>query len=107
MQEQLAVPLTEGSNHQAEFEVFLKTLEILKQRNLNGETILCYSDSKVLVSAIDKDYTNNSSFIPLFHKIKDLLPEFQLLILQWVPENQNKGADHLARQALQKQLNHF
>jgi ribonuclease HI len=103
-QEQLSVPLSKGSNHQAEFEVFLKTLEFLKEKGLNNETILCYSDSKVLVSTVDKNHTENSNFFCYLEKIKQLLPNFHLLILQWIPENKNKGADNLARQALQKQL---
>ncbi|OQO71381.1 ribonuclease HI [Enterococcus villorum] len=103
-QEQLSIPLSKGSNHQAEFEVFLKTLEFLKEKGLNNETILCYSDSKVLVSTVDKNHTENSSFFCYLEKIKQLLPNFHLLILQWIPENKNKGADNLARQALQKQL---
>ncbi|OUK39138.1 ribonuclease HI, partial [Enterococcus faecium] len=37
-------------------------------------------------------------------RIQELLSEFSLLILQWLPENKNKGADNLARQALHKQL---
>ena len=65
---------------------------------------MCYSDSKVLVSTVDKNHTENSSFFCYLEKIKQLLPNFHLLILQWIPENKNKGADNLARQALQKQL---
>lgn len=103
-QEQLKVPLSDGTNHQAEFEVFLKTLKILKEKGLTKETILCYSDSKVLVSTIDKDYTSNQNFITYFQSIQTLLSEFTLLILQWIPESKNKGADHLARQALKASL---
>lgn len=103
-QEQLSIPLSFGSNHQAEFEVFLKTLEILKNRQMNEEIILCYSDSKVLVSTIDKNHTNNKDFLPYLEKIQSLLKDFSMLILQWVPESKNKGADNLARQALQKNL---
>ncbi|MGL9893258.1 ribonuclease HI family protein [Enterococcus mundtii] len=103
-QEQLSIPLSFGSNHQAEFEVFLKTLEILKNRQMTEEIILCYSDSKVLVSTIDKNHTNNKDFLPYLEKIQSLLKDFSLLILQWVPESKNKGADNLARQALQKNL---
>lgn len=102
--EQLAVPLSDGSNHEAEFEVFLKTLEILKEQELNTETIFCYSDSKTLVSIIDKNFTTNELFQPYLSAIQALLPAFSLFILQWIPENKNKGADNLARQALQKQL---
>lgn len=104
-QEQLTVSLSDGSNHQAEFEVFLKTLEILKEKGWVNETILCYSDSKVLVSTIDKNHTNNESFSSLLYEIQQLLAQFHLLILQWIPGSKNKGADNLARQALQKQLN--
>lgn len=103
-QEQLSIPLSFGSNHQAEFEVFLKTLEILKNRQMTEEIILCYSDSKVLVSTIDKNHTNNKDFLPYLEKIQSLLKDYSMLILQWVPESKNKGADNLARQALQKFL---
>lgn len=103
-QEQLSIPLSFGSNHQAEFEVFLKTLEILKNRQMTEEIILCYSDSKVLVSTIDKNHANNKDFLPYLEKIQSLLKDFSMLILQWVPESKNKGADNLARQALQKFL---
>ena len=103
-QDQLSIPLSFGSNHQAEFEVFLKTLEILKNRQMTEEIILCYSDSKVLVSTIDKNHTSNKDFLPYLEKIQSLLKDFSMLILQWVPESKNKGADNLARQALQKFL---
>lgn len=103
-QEQLSIPLSFGSNHQAEFEVFLKTLEILKNRQMTAETILCYSDSKVLVSTIDKNHTSNKDFLPYLEKIQSLLKDFSMLILQWIPESKNKGADNLARQALQRAL---
>ena len=103
-QEQLSIPLSVGTNHQAEFEVFLKTLEFLKNKDLQNETIFCFSDSKTLVSTVDKNTTKNELFLPYLQKIKELLPDFSLLILQWLPENKNKGADNLARQALQKQL---
>ena len=100
-QEQLSIPLSAGTNHQAEFEVFL---EFLKNEGLQNETIFCFSDSKTLVSTVDKNTTKNELFLPYLQKIKELLPDFSLLILQWLPENKNKGADNLARQALQKQL---
>lgn len=103
-QEQLSIPLSIGTNHQAEFEVFLKTLEFLKKNDLQNETIFCFSDSKTLVSTVDKNATKNELFLPYLQRIQELLSEFSLLILQWLPENKNKGADNLARQALYKQL---
>ena len=96
-QEQLSIPLSIGTNHQAEFEVFLKTLEFLKKNDLQNETIFCFS-------TVYKNATKNELFLPYLQRIQELLSEFSLLILQWLPENKNKGADNLARQALHKQL---
>lgn len=103
-QKQYHFPLANMSNHQAEFAVFLRLLELLVENNLNEETIMVYSDSKVLVSTIDKNYTRNPDFETYLRTIQQKLPHFPLLILQWIPEKQNKGADHLARQGLQKAL---
>lgn len=101
---QLAFPLPELTNHQAEFATFLKLLKLLLEDDLQDETIFVYSDSKILVQTVDKNYTNNPDFQHFFTEIEQLLPKFQLLILQWIPESKNKGADHLARQGLQKAL---
>ncbi|BDP73575.1 ribonuclease HI [Enterococcus faecium] len=102
-QEQLSIPGFILLNHQAEFEVFLKTLEFLKKNDLQNETIFCFSDSKTLVSTVDKNATKNELFLPYLQRIQELLSEFSLLILQWLPENKNKGADNLARQAHRRQ----
>ena len=92
------------SNHQAEFHAFYELLTYLIQHNYINETIFVYSDSKILVQTVDKNYTNNENFQEIFQKIQALLPNFPLLILQWIPESKNKGADQLARQGLQKAL---
>lgn len=105
LHEQIPLPLTGTmSNHQAEFWAFYELLMYLKRHNYTSETIFVYSDSKILVQTVDKNYTNNENFQEIFQKIQALLPNFSLLILQWLPENKNKGADQLARQGLQKAL---
>ena len=38
----------------------------------------------------------------LFSRISTTRKEFSLLLIKWLPESQNKAADMLARQALQK-----
>lgn len=103
-QQQLHFPLPVLTNHQAEFAVLERLLEQLLQEEQVTETIMVYSDSKVLVSTIDKNHTNNPDFQDYLIRIQSLLSHFPLLILQWIPEKQNKGADHLARQGLQKAL---
>ena len=65
---------------------------------------MLYTDSKVVAQTIDKNHTNNPDFRKYLEEIQELLPYFSLLIVQWIPESQNKGADHLARQGLAKAL---
>ncbi|MFV0557618.1 MAG: ribonuclease HI family protein [Enterococcus sp.] len=97
-------PLPELSNHQAEFLALITLLDYLIEQHLTNETVMVYSDSKVLIQAIDKNYTNNPDFITYLATIKEQIFAFSLIIFQWIPEKQNKGADHLARQGLQKAL---
>lgn len=92
------------TNHQAEFAVLLALLEYLIQEEKTQETIFIFTDSKILAETIEKDYTKNKDFIDYLTKIQELLTLFKLVIIQWIPENKNKGADHIARQALQKSL---
>ncbi|KAF1302482.1 MULTISPECIES: ribonuclease HI family protein [Enterococcus] len=102
LHQQHALPLPILTNHQAEFTIFLELLQLLLEKQWQDQTIMVYSDSKVLVQTVDKNYTGNPAFQPIFEQIQQQLPKFSLLILQWIPENQNKGADRLARQGLQK-----
>lgn len=101
---QKTVILSTLTNHQAEFAVLIALLEYLIQKEKTQETIFIFTDSKILAETIEKDYTKNKDFIDYLTKIQELLTLFKLVIVQWIPENKNKGADHLARQALQKSL---
>lgn len=65
---------------------------------------MLYTDSKVVAQTIDKNYTKNPAFSDYLTEIQCLLKQFPLAIIQWIPESQNKGADHLARQGLAKAL---
>lgn len=100
--EQLHFPLGTCSNHEAEFRILLAAMEWLVEQNYTQTTILLHSDSKVTVQTIDKNYTGNPIFQPYLTKFKELEPHFSMLLVQWIPENKNKGADTLARQALRK-----
>ena len=101
---QKTIPLPDLTNHQAEFATFVALLDELIEQMHTKETIFIYTDSKILAETIEKDYTNNLDFKSYLSEIKARLPLFDLVIIQWIPENQNKGADNLARQGLQKRL---
>lgn len=102
---QLHFPVLEMiSNHEAEFLALETALKEGITRQLHQQNTFVYSDSKVVVETIDKNYSNNPIFKPYLTRIQSLLQQYELLIIQWLPEKQNKGADNLARQGLKKAL---
>lgn len=104
LHEQIAFPLPDSTNHQAEFAVMVNALQLLIDKGLQEQTIMLYTDSKVVAQTIDKNYTKNPAFSDYLTEIQYLLKQFALAIIQWVPESQIKGADHLARQGLAKAM---
>ncbi|MBH0229522.1 ribonuclease HI family protein [Halobacillus yeomjeoni] len=89
------------SNHEAEFLSVIKALELCRER-YPGEILSIRTDAKIVVDTIDKNFTKNEKFIPLFEKIIELQKDFSYVFFKWIPDKQNKNADRLARQALQK-----
>lgn len=104
LHEQISFPLPESTNHQAEFAAFIALLNYLIAQQWQEQTIMVFTDSKVLAQTIEKNHTSNPKFKEFLFTCQQLLPKFNLLLLQWIPENQNKGADNLARQGLKKAL---
>lgn len=90
-------------NHQAEFIALDLALKILEAENLLEESLFFYSDSKIVVQSVEKEYVKE----PQYQKyLTSILGRFQLATLafiQWLPDKENKGADVLARQALLQQ----
>lgn len=102
--QQQAFPLPYLTNHQAEFAVFSHLLDLLLEKKLEDKTIIVYTDSKILAQSLEKNYSKNSDFLKFLSVIEEKIIKFPLLMVQWIPEAKNKGADHLARQGLQKAL---
>ena len=82
--------------------MILNSLTYLLNQKLNDKTILLYSDSKTAIKILDQGQTKNKLFQPYLSEFNELAPQFPLLVLQWIPEAKNKGADNLARQGLRK-----
>lgn len=100
-QTQLSIPLLKNyTNHQAEFIAQIIALRYIKEHLNNLGTIFLYSDSKIAVQSIEKRYAKE--FQPYVDELIPYFDENPLLFVKWIPEKQNKGADNLARQALQK-----
>ena len=53
LHEQIAFPLPDSTNHQAEFAVMVNALQLLIDKGLQEQTIMLYTDSKVVAQTID------------------------------------------------------
>lgn len=100
---QISTPLEEyHDNHETEMIAFFEVLHYLLDQKITEELILCHTDSKMLITAIEKKYSKKENHRLLLKKILPLLNEFPNFHLKWIPETENKGADHLSKAALIK-----
>lgn len=88
-------------NHVIEFMALRQALTLLAKQP--KETLLIYSDSKVLVDSIEKAYVKSSVYRVHLTEILAELEEYPLYFVNWLADGQNRGADQLARQALRRQ----
>ena len=91
-------------NHQAELWAIYRALIILQEKEWDQEMIFLNSDSKFAMMAIEKNYTKQIAYQDILKKVQEERKKFPQLFLEWIPEKKNRGADQLARQALQQIL---
>ena len=91
-------------NHQAELWAIYRALIILEEKEWHQEMIFLNSDSKFAMMAIEKNYTKQIAYQEILKKVQEERKKFPQLFLEWIPEKENRGADKLARQALQQNL---
>ena len=91
-------------NHQAELWAIYRALIILQKKEWHHDVIFLNSDSKFAMMAIEKNYTKQIVYQDILKKVQEERKKFPQLFLEWIPEKENRGADQLARQALQQIL---
>ena len=87
---------TPMDNHQAELMGVKLAYEWLKEQKAY--------DSKSTADAIQKNYTKRIENQDLLYQVQSLKEDFPQCFVKWIPESENRGADQLARQALQQCL---
>ncbi|KRN06208.1 hypothetical protein FD15_GL001404 [Liquorilactobacillus sucicola DSM 21376 = JCM 15457] len=97
-QQQLYYKLPLASNHRAEFLAAIKGFEAVIKYYDTTETILFHSDSKIVISSIEKNYSK--SYPDELALLADLQNQCTLVVNRWIPEKSNKGAHSLAIQGL-------
>lgn len=97
---QISEFIGETNNHIAEFTALVRGLE--EALKLNSSLISMRSDSKIVVSSVDKAYVKSEEFKPYLEKALQLIDQCDLFFIKWIPDKENRAADALARQAIQK-----
>lgn len=87
-------------NHSAEFTALIRGLQEAKK--LGSSILSVRSDSKIVVMSVEKQYVKNEQYQPLLAEALELIEQFELFFIKWIPDAQNKAADALARTALKK-----
>lgn len=106
-QKQYSIPLehNQWNTHQAEFHALLYGLSLLVEKGLTDQMTFCYTDSQIVAQSVEKSYVKKPEYNKYLVDILEMMDKFPYLSVQWIPNRENKGADNLARQALQKAIN--
>jgi ribonuclease HI len=91
------------NNHIAEFMALIRGLQ--EAAKLSTGIISVRSDSKIVVSSIEKEFVKNDEYKKYLQQALTLMERFELFFIKWIPDSQNKAADALARQGIQKAKN--
>ncbi|AJD91249.1 ribonuclease H [Jeotgalibacillus malaysiensis] len=95
---QLSVELDEMSNHEAEYEALIIGLK--KCLSYKHQIISCKTDSQAVFAAVEKRYIKNPKYAHYLPEINQLLDQYELFFIKWIPSKENAVADKLARQAI-------
>ena len=99
LHEKISLAIPDTNNHIAEFTALVKGLEYAKETG--SSFVSMRSDSKIVVSSVEKAYVKNEEYKPYLQQALALIEQFDLFFIKWIPEKENKAADALARAAIQ------
>ena len=90
-----------STNNQAEYRALIAGLE--KAFELGVDEVDCYLDSELVVKQINREYkVKNKELAPLFLIVYNLLTKFKNSHFFHIPREQNREADHLANDAMDR-----
>lgn len=95
-----SIPLGVMSNHEAEYQAFIKALEICLEKGF--KVVSFRTDSQLVNAAVEKEFVKNKLYAPLLENALNLSRQFDLFFMKWIPSSENKTADELARKAVRE-----
>lgn len=94
-------------NHAAEFLAFFLAVQQTIVINPDPDLLrVFHTDSKIVAQSIEKRYCKQETYRHYLDKLLPLWDSFSLAFVKWIPEKDNRAADHAAKQALMKQGNY-
>lgn len=90
-------------NHYLEFLALDQALKLLVENDWQDAIISYCSDSQLVIDSLHKNYVKDIRYQPILDHILAQIELYPQFLAQWIPEKLNRGADQLARQALNQQ----
>lgn len=90
----------EATNNVAEYTGVLKALQWLVAQGRTGEPTLVRGDSELVIKQLQGKYKVKSPLLaPLHVRVRELAMKFGSIRFEWVPRENNRGADALTNRA--------
>ena len=89
------------TNNMAEYEALLRALE--KAQEHGAQDLVVYTDSLLVANQVIGTYKINNDILRQYVvKIKNIISNFDHFAIQYIPREQNKIADKLAKNGIKK-----
>jgi len=93
----------ETTNNQAEYQALITALK--KAKELGGQELDVFLDSELVVKQLNREYkVKNKELAPLFLEVYNLSLNFSKITFTHVYRENNKEADRLVNEALDKKM---
>ncbi|MCG3087684.1 reverse transcriptase-like protein [Sporosarcina cyprini] len=96
----ISEPIEPTNNHTAEFLALLRGME--EAAKLTTGIVSARSDSKIVVTAVENQFVKNDLHKGYLAQILKIADSFDYFFIKWIPDSENRAADELARQAIQR-----
>lgn len=96
----ISEPIDPTNNHTAEFLALLRGMEEVAK--LTTGIVSARSDSKIVVTAVENQFVKNELHKGYLAQILKIAETFDYFFIKWIPDSENRAADELARQAIQR-----
>ncbi|MCZ2258362.1 ribonuclease HI family protein [Sporosarcina sp. G11-34] len=96
----ISEPIEPTNNHTAEFLALLRGLE--EVATLTSGMVSARSDSQVVVMSVEREFVKNEMHKEILAKILAITNTFDYFFIKWIPGEDNRAADALAKEAIHR-----